>query len=298
MSGGQSTVLLDSRIHVDRHLLNGTGRTEIFTNSTGVVESKALTIDGTNGYTAIFNNRRTVIRFDLDGSGGFDELFEHGLSFPSGIVKTDTYFYIADRSTNHVFRFNLDGTGKTDLIDLGFQPTGLSTDGVYLYTTNNLTEVIRFSLDGTGRTDLFESERYEQGLPHSFFSNGVDFYVVGYNNLLDRYDSAGNATRLFNLFDLLPLIDGSWGVEFGTSLKIRDGFEEHAFNSETRYSDSFNLDREGIGILPEQMPAIRNVNSNEIADQNFGIDSGNIGFDLGENKILVKVDGYWFTVEA
>jgi archaellum component FlaF (FlaF/FlaG flagellin family) len=91
------------------------------------------------------------------------------------------YIYVIN-GTETVYRFNFDGTGRTELISqatLG-APTAIAVTAQHIYVVNNTNSIYRFELDGTGKTLL---------VPETANYVPTDIYVTDYIYIIHNFDS-------------------------------------------------------------------------------------------------------------
>jgi archaellum component FlaF (FlaF/FlaG flagellin family) len=107
------------------------------------------------------------------------------------------YLYVIN-GTNSVYRFNLDGSGRTPLIPNSElqMPTAIAVTPQFIYIVNNTNSIYRFNLDGSGKTELVpESSNY---VPTDIYVTDY-IYIINNSQSIVRFDLNGQ-----NPVELIP----------------------------------------------------------------------------------------------
>lgn len=108
--------------------------------------------------TVVFD--QTVKRIDVNGAGLTTIITDAGTG-NKWLTSDDNFIYVLRESSREVFRYNIDGTGKTTLLTLPFPnsfPQGIATDGTFLFiSVASNGNIFRYNIDGTGETIIDNS---------------------------------------------------------------------------------------------------------------------------------------------
>jgi len=190
---------------IDSVKSDGTGRTtllDVDPTPFGSIENwRGFATDGqyyyflnTNGGTP---NRGRIDRLNLDGTGrttllDLDPSVFGAIEAFRGFATDGRYYYLlqtgqGNPNLGRVERINLDGTGRTTLVDIDPSPFGaieawhgFATDGYYFYllqtgqSNPNLGRIDRINMDGTGRTTLLDVDPTPFGAIENWRGFAVD----------------------------------------------------------------------------------------------------------------------------
>ncbi|MEM9347170.1 MAG: PEP-CTERM sorting domain-containing protein [Planctomycetota bacterium] len=137
--------------------LNRTGAMELVDRSANNAALRGISVFGDDLYWTD-TSADAIFRSDLNGNGvtqliDLENIFGNDSYFPDWVTATDQYLFWSDIETDIIYRADRDGSNAIELIDTNAQasdgPTGLTTDGLFLYwTTFAGNGIVVATLDG------------------------------------------------------------------------------------------------------------------------------------------------------